>query len=80
MLDQQRHDARLQQLIPSRVHMLQRGVDVRLGDFVVLLPCRLPRSRNDLRLAEHGPQQIDDRRFDVARRHASDGARPGAML
>ena len=82
-LDQQRHDARLlggEEFVPQRVELLQGRAGVGLGDVVGMRARRLPRARHDLGLAEHGAELVDDGGLDLARRHAADRARSGAML
>lgn len=82
-LDQQRHDVVLlgrEEFVPQSVELLQGPASVDFGNVLRLVARRLPPARSDLRLAEHGAQLVDDGGFNLARRHAADRARSGAML
>ena len=82
-VDQQRDDARLlggEELVPERIERLESVTDIGLDDVAVVRARRLPGAGHDFGLAEHGAELVDDGGLDLARRHAADRARPGAVL
>jgi hypothetical protein len=54
--------------------LLQDHAGVGLGDIVGVVARRLPRPRNNLRLAEHGAELLYDGALYLARRHSADRA------
>jgi len=60
--------------LPQRVELLQGRAGVSVSDIVVRAPSSLPCPGDDLGLAEHGAELVDDGGLDPARGHAANQA------
>ena len=77
-VDQQRDDTGLlggEEFLPQRVKVLQGLTGVCLGDLAILRPRGFPDARDDLGLAEHVAELVDDRGLDFAGRDATNRRR-----
>lgn len=81
--DEELDNARLfsrEEFVPERVYLEERLTDLRLGEARLTALRGPPRARDDLWLAEHRPELVDDGGLDLTGRYTADRASPGAML
>ena len=69
-----------EKLTPQRIEPFQRLAHLSLRNVPHGVPCRAPGAHDDLGRPQQTAQLIDDRGFDLARRHALDGTGCGVAL